>query len=99
VSALEYAPRVSEDFKRIVEFHENYTAQDGVRRIEDILRALEVLTSSPYIGRPVSGGRRELVIGDKQGFVALYTVNETDRVVLVLRLRAQREEHYPDPQD
>jgi hypothetical protein len=44
------------------------------------------------IGRPVRGGKRELVIGHgSRGYVALYRYLPEIDVVLVLAVRSQRE--------
>jgi len=42
--------------------------------VEEILEAIQVLTHSPMIGRPVRDGKRELVIGKgTRGYIALYS--------------------------
>ena len=96
---LQLAVAVGADLLRIGEFLASYTERSPERTARDIEAAIRVLASSPYIGRPVDGGRRELIIGDKNGYLALYVVNEAEETVLVLRLRAQREAHYPPPDD
>jgi plasmid stabilization system protein ParE len=54
-----------------------------------------VLAHNPLIGRPVSGGKRELVIGRKaQGFLALYQYVDEIDTVFVLAVRSQREAGY-----
>ena len=51
-----------------------------------------MLTHSPMIGRPVAGGKRELVIGrGNRGYVALYRYLAEIDTAFVLALRAQRE--------
>ena len=64
-------------------------------RIEEILQAVQILATSPFIGRPVKDGKRELVIGrGSRGYVALYRyVPEVDTVFL-LAIRSQRESGY-----
>ena len=48
--------------------------------------------SSATIGRPVQGGKRELVIGRAaRGYVALYHYIEAMDTVFVLAVRSQRE--------
>ena len=61
-------------------------------RIEAIVAALDILESSPLIGRPVENGKRELVIATgASGCRALYRhVPELD-TVFVLAVRSQRE--------
>ena len=54
-----------------------------------------LLTHSPLIGRPVRGGKRELVIGkDSRGYVALYRFLARIDTVFVLAIRSQREAGY-----
>jgi plasmid stabilization system protein ParE len=54
-----------------------------------------VLATSPLIGRPVEGGKRELVIGrDSHGYVALYRYLPEVDTVFLLAVRNQREAGY-----
>ena len=54
--------------------------------------ALGVLRDHPLIGRPAEAGLRELLISrGRTGYVALYRYNPGDDIVLVLRVRHQRE--------
>ena len=58
----------------------------------EILEAIDILTHGPLIGRPVSTGHRELVIGRAaRGYVALYRYAAAMDTVFVLAVRAQRE--------
>lgn len=62
------------------------------------LDALQVLTHQPGIGRPVEGGLRELIISRRHsGYLARYEFDERRDLVLVARIRHQRESGYtPD---
>ncbi len=92
-----YEPLVAEDFKRIISFLETWTEQDSHQHITNIISAVETLAFSPWIGRPARGGLYELVIGrGNYGYLALYSVDEAGETVTVLRVRAQREEDYPE---
>ena len=84
--------RIQGDFERIFDFLFKYAPDTAVDRIEAIIAALDVLESSPLIGRPVENGKRELVIATgASGYVALYRfVPELD-MVFVLGVRSQRE--------
>ena len=68
---------------------------DAPSRIEDIMKAIDVLERNPLIGRPARADLRELVIGRRaRGYVALYRyVAELD-TVFVLAIRGQREAGY-----
>ena len=83
------------DFDRIFDFLFEHAPDTAVERVEAIIAALDVLESSPLIGRPVENGKRELVIATgASGYVALYRfVPEVD-AVFVLAVRSQRELGY-----
>jgi len=54
--------------------------------------ALQTLQDHPLIGRPVEADLRELLISrGRTGYVALYRYNPATDIVLVLRIRHQRE--------
>jgi len=59
---LELSKRVFQDFERILDHMAAFDVADPVR-FDGILQALEILKSSPLIGRPVKAGKRELIIG------------------------------------
>jgi toxin ParE1/3/4 len=59
--------------------------EDAADRIREITDALQVLETSPFIGRPTAGGLRELVIGSgARGYVALYEYDQERNAVFVL---------------
>ncbi|OIN92022.1 MAG: hypothetical protein AUJ20_08995 [Comamonadaceae bacterium CG1_02_60_18] len=63
--------------------------------LDFILDALEVLTHQPAIGRLVEGGLRELIISRRRsGYLARYEIDEPHDLVLVARIRHQREAGY-----
>ncbi|MEZ2353374.1 type II toxin-antitoxin system RelE/ParE family toxin [Caballeronia sp. RCC_10] len=91
------APEIREDFDRIFEFLFEHTPQHAVGRIDDIVSALDILQSSPMIGRPVDNypGMRELVISNgAHGYLALYRFVPEFDAVLVMAIRSQRELRY-----
>jgi plasmid stabilization system protein ParE len=91
------APEIREDFERIFDFLFEHAPESAATRIEDIIRALDILQSSPQIGRSVDAASvmRELVISNgTHGYLALYRfVAELD-LVLVVAIRSQRELRY-----
>lgn len=93
--AIELAAEVGEDFQRILDHLTLYKVDDPVQRIQEIVKALDVLEHSPEIGRPAAAGKRELVIGRRsRGYVALYRYVTKIDTVFVLAIRSQREAGY-----
>ncbi len=95
MSRIELAPEVGDDLDRILEHLFAHQVADAPSRIEDIIRAIDVLERNPLIGRPARADLRELVIGRRaRGYVALYRyVAELD-AVFVLAIRGQKEAGY-----
>lgn len=104
MARIELAPGIQEDFDRIIEHLQKHDAPSGEQRVDDIIAAIDLLETSPLVGRPCDGELRELVIGRaSSGYVALYQYVESMDVVFVLAIRSQREAGYvlgrdePDP--
>ena len=97
MTAIELAPELGDDFQRIIDHLNSQQVDDPALRIAEIIKAFDVLEHNPRIGRSVSSGHRELVIGRRShGYVALYRyVAEVD-TVFVLAIRSQREAGYAD---
>jgi toxin ParE1/3/4 len=95
MSRIELAPEVGDDLDRILEHLLAHQEVDATSRIEDIVKAIDVLERNPLIGRPARADLRELVIGRRaRGYVALYRyVAELD-TVFVLAIRGQKEAGY-----
>jgi len=95
MSRIALAPEVGDDLDRILEHLMAHEGTDAPSRIEDIMRAIDVLERNPLIGRLARGELRELVIGrHARGYVALYRyVAELD-AVFVLAIRSQKEVGY-----
>ena len=95
MSRVELAPEVGDDLDRILEHLVQHQVAETPSRIEDIMRAIDVLERNPLIGRPVRADLRELVIGHRaRGYVALYRyVAELD-TGFVLAFRGQKEAGY-----
>ena len=95
MAQVQLAPELAADFDRILDYLTQHAATDASARIREIIDAIDVLAHSPLIGRPVAGGKRELIIGRKaQGYVALYKYLEKVDTVFVLAIRSQREAGY-----
>ena len=95
MARIELAPEVFDDFDRFFDHLTEFGAEDAPERVGEIIQALQVLAHSPFIGRKVKGGKRELVIGQaSRGYVALYRFVDDIDTVFVLAVRAQRESAY-----
>ena len=96
MTRVEIAPDVPADVDRIFDHLFLYAPETAVQRIEDIISAIDILTTSPMIGRPMPLGQRELVIsGVSNGYLALYRYDALADVACVLAIRSQREQRYP----
>ena len=92
MARIEVAPGVFDDFDRFFDHIAQSDVESAPERIAGILQAVQVLASSPLIGRPVMGGKRELVIGRAaRGYVALYRYAAGIDTVFILAMRSQRE--------
>lgn len=95
MTRVELATKVFDDFDRIVDHLEQFDIDDSPKRIGEIIQAIDVLSRSPLIGRPVRGGKRELIIGkESRGYIALYRFIADIDTVFVLAVRSQRESGY-----
>ncbi|MGB8841211.1 MAG: type II toxin-antitoxin system RelE/ParE family toxin [Aliidongia sp.] len=92
MARVELAGGVFDDFERFLDHMAQFEIEDAPARINEIVEALQILAHSPYIGRRVRGGKRELVIGrGTRGYVALYRYAAASDVITVLAIRSQRE--------
>lgn len=92
MTSIELAPEVLDDFDRIFDYIAKFDVGSAAERIGEIVEAVQILATSPMMGRPVKGGKRELVIGRaSRGYVALYRYVAPLDTVFVLAMRSQRE--------
>ena len=92
MSSVVYAAGALADLDRLTDFLVEADPPSAADTAALIGRALLMLKEHPYIGRPVSGDMRELVISrGRTGYVALYVYREALDTVLVLAVRHQRE--------
>ena len=95
MTRIELAPQVVEDFDRILDHLLTHQVEKGDARVDEIIVALDVLRQNPLIGRPVTDGRRGLVIGrDARGYLALYRYEPLMDMVFILAIKSQREAGY-----
>lgn len=89
------APQVQIDIERIFDFLFAHESDSAAKRVASTISAIDVLRTSPRIGRANSGGKRELVISTgANGCVALYQYVPDLDTVFVLAIRSQREAGY-----
>ena len=92
MAVIVLAVEVKDDLERILDHLTAHDAASPQARIKVIVEALGVLAGSPLIGRPTTGGKRELVIGrGTRGYIALYRYDATRDTVFILAIRNQRE--------
>jgi plasmid stabilization system protein ParE len=95
LAELIYSGRALTDLGRLTDFLLEADPASAHETAGLIIEAVEVLTNHPFIGRPVEEGLRELLISRGQsGYVALYSYEEAEDVVLILAIRHQREAGY-----
>ena len=98
MAQIELLSEVRDDFDGFLDHMEQFEIAEAPARIDEIIQAIQLLTHSPLIGRPVLGGKRELVIGrDSRGFVALYLFVPSIGTVFILAIRSQRESGHKRP--
>jgi plasmid stabilization system protein ParE len=92
VPVLFYSARALADLDGLLDFLAEQDPTVAVDAAALIADAVSVLARHPYIGRPVRGDLRELVISHgRTGYVALYRVQPGRERVEVLVVRHQRE--------
>jgi toxin ParE1/3/4 len=98
MSRVVLAADVEVDLDRIFDFLFLRSPEYAAQRIQTIINAINILETSPLIGRPVAYGQRELVISTgASGFLALYRYDSIADVAYVLAIRSQREQDYKRP--
>ena len=95
MSQVVLAVQVRADFDRIFDFLFEHAPEFAALRIEAIISAIDILETSPLMGRPVAFGERELVIATgSSGYLALYRYDPLLDTAFVLAVRSQRERDY-----
>ena len=90
-----YSRHAFSDLERLADFLLKESPKAAVAAIDVIRDGIEILERHPLIGRPCEEGLRELLISyGKSGYIALYSYEQLQDVVLVLALRHQREAGY-----
>ena len=95
MSQIVLAPQVRADFDRIFDFLFEPAPEFAAVRIEAIITAIDILQTSPLIGRPVALGQRELVTATgSSGYLGLCRYDPVLDTAFVLAVRSQREREY-----
>ncbi|MEM9396892.1 MAG: type II toxin-antitoxin system RelE/ParE family toxin [Pseudomonadota bacterium] len=100
MARIEVPPEVAGDLERIVDHLTQQEASRIDERVAGLIDAIEVLTHSPLMGRPVRQELRELIVGRAaEGYVILYTYIPEIDTAFVLAVRSQREAGYANRDD
>jgi plasmid stabilization system protein ParE len=92
LGTVAYSARALADLDRLFDFIAATDPAAAIHAGEVILDSVRILERHPYVGRPVRGPLRELVISyGRTGCVALYRVAPRLDRVEVLAIRHQRE--------
>lgn len=92
---LSYSERAFSDLERLTDFLLESDPSAAVETVGLIEEAVALLKRHLLIGRPVEHDLRELVISrGRTGYVALYSFEQDQEVVLILAIRHQREAGY-----
>jgi addiction module RelE/StbE family toxin len=95
LAKLSYSEQALNDLERLTDFLVDKDPAAAAETLELIEEAVNLLIRHPLVGRPVEYGLRELVISrGHTGYVALYSLEEDQEVVLILAIRHQREAGY-----
>jgi plasmid stabilization system protein ParE len=92
VAEVVYSRLAFTDLERLADFLVEEAPTAAVAAIDVIRDGIEILGRHPLVGRPCEEGIRELLMSyGKSGYVALYSYEQRDGVVLVLAIRHQRD--------
>jgi addiction module RelE/StbE family toxin len=95
VAEVVYARHAFADLERLSDFLAENAPKAAIAAIDVIRDGIEILERHPLVGRSCEEGLRELLISyGKSGYVALYSYEQRQDVVLVLAIRHQREAGY-----
>lgn len=97
MAGLIYSAHALADLERLTDFLIESDPSAAMNTIDLVEEAVELLKRHLLIGLPVEPPLRELVISrGRTGYLALYSFEPADEVVLILAIRHQRELGYGD---
>lgn len=92
MTKIEYSTGMLTDIERMVNFLMEYDLLAALNTFDIINDGLQLLKRHPEIGRLVGDEKRELVISrGNTGYIAIYTFDKLQNVVVVLAVKHQRE--------
>jgi plasmid stabilization system protein ParE len=95
VAEVVYSRQAFSGLVRLADCLANEAPEAAAAAIDVVRDGSEILERHPLVGRLCEEGLREILISyRKSGYVALYTYEQRQDVVLVLALRHQREIGY-----
>lgn len=95
MAVIIYSEQALADLERLTDFLLQDEPVAALETADLIIEAVEVLENHPLIGRDAEEGLKELVISrGKSGYLASYSYESSQDVVLVLSIRHQREVGY-----
>ena len=87
-----FAPQAADDLERLTDFLIENDKNAALLTIGLIEEAVNILGSHPLIGRLCDTHQRELVISrGKNGYIALYSYEESKNIILINAIRHQKE--------
>jgi len=87
-----FAPQAADDLERLTDFLIENDKNTALNTIELIEEAIQILARHPLVGRLCDTHLRELVISrGKSGYVALYSYEESKKMILINAIRHQKE--------
>lgn len=90
-----YSRHAFADLERLADFLAGNAPKAAIAAIDVIRDGIEILARHPLVGRSCEESLRELLICyGNSGYVALYSYEQRQDVVLVLAIRHQREGGY-----
>jgi len=94
MSEIKWLPDALQDIERLHRFIHAKHPEAAARIARTILESAQILSSSPYIGRPMADGtgRRELFIPFHTGAYVLRYMMERDDTAVIIRVWHSKEE-------
>ena len=93
MSQIKWLPEALLDIERLYAFLKDKNQEAAARAARAIMEGVELLRTSPRIGRPMSDdtGRRELFVSFAAGAYVLRYMQENENTVIIIRVWHSRE--------